>query len=685
MSRLLKNQPSSAPLVLLALLALACILPPAPVHAAQPAAPPAIGPRLGDEAFFQMLDLDRADQAAVKTAVAKSDWTAARHALAEHMRTRPMPRWSFSPRLVGDRTSFSPNGAEDVLRHRLSGWQFGSSIDWSFNPTTRPGSTQPANPEWTWGLNRHYAWMTLSAAWRAGGDEKFAAEFVRQLQSWVHDSPVPVDRWANVPFSHWRTIEAGIRAGKVWPYVFFGFLNAKSFDDDALTLMLKSYVEHARFLEKFHTSGNWLTMEMNGLYHAGALFPEFKEAASWRADALERLGREIDIQVYPDGVQVELTPHYHGVALDNMLGPVELASQTGFTPPRDYLDRLERMFNYLLYSMQPQRRTPPLNDSEPDDVLQPMQLAARLYPGRQDFLWAATDGRQGRLPERTSCEFPYAGQSFMRSGWGRDALWLCMDGGPYGAGHQHADKLSVILTAYGKPLLVEAGSYDYDASEWRRYVLSSRAHNLVLIDGLEQNRARSPRSSYVVKQPLAHVWESDAAMDHAAAAYDEGWGPGAQRLVRQTRHVWFLKSLGLYAVADELEPADTREHTYEALFHLDADRVTTEGLRVATANAGPNLTLLAAGPDAVRIVKGQRNPVQGWLPDERRGGSGVRPIPTAVYSRRAAGKVTLLTVLAPTPAGRPCPLREVRLRGTALVLGYADGHEENVALSWRRP
>ncbi len=75
----------------------------------------------------------------------------------------------------------------------------------------------------------------------------------------------------------------------------------------------------------------------------------------------------------------------------------------------------------------------------------------------------------------TSYRFPYAGQFILRSGWDQKDLWLCMDGGPFGYGHQHEDKLSVTLTAFGKSLLVEGGVYTYDASDWRRYVLNSRA------------------------------------------------------------------------------------------------------------------------------------------------------------------------------------------------------------------
>jgi hypothetical protein len=623
--------------------------------------------------FFSRLDLTRPELAVVQTAVAKSDWTGARHGLADYMRHRPSPRWeSDSPATGGE--SRRGGEPEKILAHRLSSigidWQFGETIDWSFNPTTQPDSKWARNHEWTWQLNRHVMWLALGHAFSASGDEKYAREFVAELKSWVHDCPVPLDKAANIPFSRWRTIEAGIRAGTVWPRVFPSFLKAKAFDDEAMVLMLKSFVDHGDYLTKFSTRGNWLTMECNGLYHVGAMFPEFKDAKLWRDTAIGRLNRELDVQVYPDGAQIELAPGYHGVALRNFLGPADLVPLSGFELPGDYLAKTEKMFDYFLYSTQPNGRMAPLNDSDAGSVLGYMEQAARLFPQRPEFRWAATQGKEGKPPAQNSHVFPYAGQFIMRSGWERNALWLCLDGGPYGFGHQHEDKLSVILTAFGQPLLVEGGTYTYDASPWRRYVLSSRAHNLVLVDGLGQARGHEPRATFVVKKPLPQVWESNAEFDHAAARYDEGWGPDAKRLVRQTRHVFFLKP-ELFVIADELESLDGKSHTYEALFHLDAAEVKVDGLRVATQNPGPNLTLLASGADTVRIVKGQKEPeVQGWLPDHSLGYGGIRPIPTAIFSKTAPGVITILYVLYPTLKAASCPASGAELSGDVLTVRF---------------
>ncbi len=644
-----------------------------------------VGPRLSDAQFFAMVDLDRPDLIAVKEAVATSDWTAAKHAFAERMRRRTTPTWTFDPYRVGKARKTRVKGAENALKHQLSSigiaWQFGETIDWSFNPTTQKDSKWPANHEWTWQLSRHPMWIDLGRAFYETGDEAYAAEFVKQLKSWTHDCPVPVAKADNRAFSRWRTIEAGIRSGTVWPEVYHRFLAAKAFDDDALVLFLKSYAEHAQYLMSFHTGGNWLTMEANGLYHAGALFPEFRDSKLWRDTALTRLTQELDIQVYPDGAQVELAPGYHGVSVQNFLGPVNLVPLTGCEVPKAYTAKMEKMFDYFLYSMQPTRRTPALNDSGAGRVEGWMATGATLFPRREDFRWIATKGKAGTPPAQVSYRFPYAGQCFMRSGWDTNALWLCMEVGPFGFGHQHEDKLGVTLTAFGKSLLIEGGVYTYDASAWRRYVLSGRAHNIVFVDGLDQGRRKSPRETYVIKTPLPHVWESNAAFDHAAAVYDEGWGPQALRLATHTRHAFFVKP-DLFVIVDELSPNDDQPHTYEAFFHLDAEDAKAEGLRVFTQGPGPSLTLAAFGPDGVEIVKGQTEPVvQGWVPDSSAGYGGVRPIPTAIYRKRAAGKTTLLYALCPGAGAAACPVKGLRLADDTLTVTRSDGTVNAVRFS----
>jgi hypothetical protein len=455
--------------------------------------------------------------------------------------------------------------------------------------------------------------------------------------------------------------------------------------DQALITFLKAYVDHARHLMAFHMTGNWLAMEGNGLFHVGVLFPEFKAAPAWRDTAAGWIYAELNNQVYPDGVQIELASGYHHVSLGNFLDVFKIARLNDVPLPADFLKRLEKMYDFDVWGAMPDRRLPGVQDGGYYDVRRALREAAALFPQRQDFLWYSTDGRQGRPPAETSHAFPYAGYYVMRSGWDPGARWLWFDGGPFGYGHQHEDKLGIIVAAYGKTFLTDPGNFTYERSKWRSCFIDSPSHNVVLVDGQPQRRRGQPRENYVVKQPLPHVWVSEPTFDYVEAAFDENFGGEVKRNVSHTRAVLFVKP-DFWVILDTLTSHDGRQHTYDALFHFDS-KVEARDLRVLTQNPDQANLTLAARPDAglnLKIVEGQQEPVQGWLPG---GLSSVRPAPVAIYTARAA-TTHLVYVLAPAPQGAADPLRSVEPMGndpTAARIAFTDGRVYEVRFRPGRP
>ncbi|MCZ7630761.1 MAG: heparinase II/III-family protein, partial [Microthrixaceae bacterium] len=86
--------------------------------------------------------------------------------------------------------------------------------------------------------------------------------------------------------------------------------------------------------------------------------------------------------------------------------------------------------------------------------------------------------------------------------------------------------------------MTEGGTYSYDSSKWRRYVLGTWAHNTILVDGQEQRR-RSVRESFETDQPLDNLWITNAVFDAADGRYTDGYGKEAIPVVHQ-RTVIFL-------------------------------------------------------------------------------------------------------------------------------------------------
>ncbi len=642
-----------------------------------------------EHALFDALDLTSEALRPVAQAVAQGDFPLAEHQLAEYFRHRTGVAWTFAAKGSPPNSPAADPVAEDAVQGRLQGglvmaWHTfpDNQVDWHYNETmVTPGLSH--NWEWQWQLCRMSFWADLGNAYRATGDERYAKAWITQFRSFVAECPVP-DAIDNRPGSAWRTIDSGIRMSHAWPTAFFSFLPSAQFTDADVALYLDSCVDHARYLKNFQTAGNWVTMEMAGLYTVGAYFPEFKEAAAWRNAALQRMEAEETAQFLPDGAQNELSTMYHNVALDSLIFIARTAQAVGRLNelPSDYIAGLERAFDYDMWLMTPDRTLPEFNDSTSwkRSVVGKCAEALEFFPDRADYKWIATDGREGTPPTETSHAFPWAGFYVMRSGWDTHANYFVVRAGPLGKGHAHQDKLNVVLWAYGRQLLFNSGGAAYEQSKWRSYSTDTFSKNTVLVDGKPQVRDPKNADANVSKSPIDARWESTPDHDFAAGVYDEGYGKLGARLATHTRRVLFVKP-DLFIVADTLVPNDSAKHTYQARWNLLTTRtgVDDQTHEVTTTDEGkPNLAIVPLQTDGleVRAVSAQSEPeLLGWEVRKDMTPEAL-PATTVLHTWSGSGAENFLTLLVPLPAGAPNPVGSVEsdAAGSALVT-FSDGRK----------
>ena len=213
-------------------------------------------------------------------------------------------------------------------------------------------------------------------------------------------------------------------------------------------------------------------------------------------------------------------------------------------------------------------------------------------------------------------------------------------------------------------MIVEAGTFAYDTSEMRKYVLSTRAHNTVRIDGFDQNRRKGYRwKAEDIARKSNLVFRTTPTLDWAEATYADGYGP-AKIPVRHTRRLIFHKAeSGLppfFVVVDRLSASDGQSHAFEQLWHLE--NCTYEGRADSfSADFGGGVWLTGAFSQAGLVdKKGQYQPeYQGWL-----------PIHTPTLTGTFEGERRIVTVFMPT-RGSSVRLAGVRAAADATAKDYA--------------
>ena len=651
----------------------------APVAAAPLDATLSIG--VADEAaFFGAFNLDLPALSQVKAAVEAKDWTAAKAAWARHLETRTSPRWLWSrhdkARIVklldekdGGLTRFIASADETLARRFVPQgvpYQLEKNIDWQLKLS-----------EETHVMSRMSYWRDMGYAYWQTGDAKYAEDFVTILNDWIDDNPVPTTlAVAQKPNTRWRTLETGIRADTWWDAMQL-FMDAPEFDANAKYRMTKSLMEQARFLNAWNTiyrRGNWQVIEASGLAMTAMMLPEAKESAAWRQCAFDFLTQHMQKDVLPDGAHSEFTPGYHSVVMGQFARIAQMCKLNGYEVP-GLLERHEKMYDWLMHISKPDHTAPSIGDARNAKLENDMATGALLY-NRSDLRYLGSESGSpswvwtfGADAFEKYSEIPAVKPGFtstmtqnskylvMRTGWEKNDSYLLFGNVPWGGGHSHNDRLSLMIYA-GQNLLVDPGIYDYDQPLASTYFRTGNAHNVLLVDGKEQPKF----------DPQVLAWQSTSLADFGAGMIE---GDG----IRQERSVLFVKP-GYWVVVDHV----TGEGEYEVkrLFHFPIGEAKFEGRSASTAfAAGTNLQVQSA--DDSRLEAGK-----GWAVT---GAAKAEESPVAVFVSRGQLPMTLVTVLTPFADARALPKVE-RISPqdspvAQLRVSFPDGQIDEIAVAAR--
>jgi hypothetical protein len=465
--------------------------------------------------------------------------------------------------------------------------------------------------EWAWLSNRHSQLAKVFSTYLETGNPRYAKYIDLFLRDFIIKSmPYPEAKGSE---SIWRGLEVAARA-KVWSRIFYGLINCEYLSPSTQLFMLASLPDHAHYNRNFHGGNNWLTMEISALATIAAYFPEYKASKEWMAYSIDTMTASMKDQVYPDGVQTELTSHYHNVALSNFELFKGICEQAGQPLPDYYNHTLEKMYSYIAHVVRPSGYRLLNNDGDRGSDRNYILQGAKKFD-RPEWEFIASNGKSGTKPsDGPSYFYRWAGHFVSRSGFDAEAHWSFFDIGPWGSGHQHNDKLHISVSAYGRDLLVDAGRFAYTgavAEKFRSYARSTAGHNTLLID--HKGQEAGPTHA---QEPLGKsAFKISDRIDYSSSSIErfidiEGEAKHFRSIIYVRGEFW--------VVVDRI--ITDRPRTVDALWHWHPDNnVVQDRLVVKTNNAHGNLAVIPIGKEKfeLELVSGQEQPeIQGWYSPE---------------------------------------------------------------------
>lgn len=561
---------------------------------------------------FSLLNLDYPGLEQVKALHASGKDSEAASALLEYYKQRKGIR---TPDVDLKRLKISQEEqkwADEALEHTFfahKGYQpsfnYGQDINWKYWPVQ--------DNELRWQLHRHKWFTPMGKAYRLSGDEKYAKEWGFQYMDWIKKNPLvkinkddyemkgkAVEGEAENARFAWRPLEVSHRLQDQTSQ-FQLFITSPSFTPEFLTEFLLNYHKHAvHILQNYSDQGNHLLFEAQRIMYAGVFFPEFKEAAAWRKSGIDILNREIGVQVYEDGGQFELDPHYHLAAINIFCKALYLADMNGFRNefPQKYMDTVENMIMFYLNICFPDYTNPCFSDAKlakKKEMIKNYKEWHKLYPENQTIQYFATEGKQGALPAYLSKGFLKSGFFVFRNSWGTDAVQMVVKAGPKAFWHCQPDNGTFELWFNGKNLFPDSGSYVYAGDEevmkWRNWFRQTRVHNTLTLND----------ETLETTESVTRLWQPEGK-EQILVTENQGY-----KNLKHRRSVFFVDNT-YFVIVDEA--VGTAKGMINLHYQMPRGKIANsrEDMTFVTEfEPGSNMKLQCFGPEGMSMKK-----EEGW-------------------------------------------------------------------------
>lgn len=242
---------------------------------------------------------------------------------------------------------------------------------------------------------------------------------------------------------------------------------------------------------------NHLISEAVGLYTAGLLLDGYAPAKKWKRIGWKVFNQAVLDQIALDGTYIQHSANYHRLMLDESLWMAVLANHAGEELLDSVKKRVALSTEFLFGMLDPSSgcvpnlghqdgsNVLPLASADHLDYRSTLQAAGRLFLQKDLFKVGDWDEKSSWLGIQPHSFTASAPADQLRQGDEED--WASMRAVRYHSRPAHADQLHVEIWHAGQNLALDAGTYLYNAAApWRNALRTTRVHNTLSVDGLDQ-------------------------------------------------------------------------------------------------------------------------------------------------------------------------------------------------------
>ena len=336
---------------------------------------------------------------------------------------------------------------------------FGNKLEWhkkELNYGTR-----------LWKLNLHYHEFLIDIAVRYQDtkDTKYLYYLKDTIDHWIDQNPIGTKGYGN---DNWNSYCISLR---VVSWIRIYSILGQDFEDKFEDKFIQSLWIQSEFLYdnlEIDILGNHLIKNYKALYWSG----DFFENKKYKKSADKIFNKYIKGQFTNSGMHEELSPMYAGIILEDLIEVYLI------TKSKELGQMIRRQYTCLQYLVGSDNKYTFFNDSVYNNGIDFSQVQS-LY---NSFFLA-------KMPSRYIINFDgYYGISTHFDKFIFDAGSI-VEGNQ--AGHGHCDALSFEYFLNGNKIFTNSGVFEYNSGQKRDYSRSTRAHNTLAFDKINQSEVWS--------------------------------------------------------------------------------------------------------------------------------------------------------------------------------------------------